>query len=573
MKKYFLKVWIPAFAGMTLLLMVSPVTMAKKKPVSHSMPPLSAEEKILQLSLSYKSLDNKQRETLMGELDKTHLSKQLSAYFDKLKTNIKIFENKPNVTSNLDSLKEIFLTRYDYASFEAEKILTQQYASKLTAQDYLTRARLLSRYDLLIAAAQNMERAYALDNSIQIELAELQFQARNYKRASVLFAGLKEAGTPHLELNQKLAQSYARSDQFDKAIAVYESIYNETPSEQVLQKIAFLYFDKGDYAASLQRYQQLVSNYPNSGYAKLAAWASFWGNYRLGHYPEALQSLDHLISSYPNHPRANSFEYWRARILEKTGSKNAAKQYYQQLASSSDFYGWLAQQRLQHGNLADAKIATVSSIGWGQRINAVALLKSEVPETLQEMIFTGRWEEYINCRGGVSPPKDCGRGNPAPTDDSDGYPAAFSVWVKLFSQARRIPTSLIWAIMREESRFRPEVRSPANAIGLMQLIPQTAYEVAEALGRKQFMTQDLTQPAVNIEMGSQYLAMMLRRFDGNLIHTIASYNAGPDAVTRWLASRNNLEWDEFVEEIPYLETRAYVKKVWMSYVRYAALYP
>jgi soluble lytic murein transglycosylase len=152
------------------------------------------------------------------------------------------------------------------------------------------------------------------------------------------------------------------------------------------------------------------------------------------------------------------------------------------------------------------------------------------------------------------------------------YPPAYPTLVSLFSETRNLPSALAWAIMREESHFRPSVVSPANAIGLMQIIPPTGYEIAQNLGRNQFTQEDLYRPAVNIEFGVQYLAMNLNRFNGNFVGTIASYNAGPEAVERWTKARPNREWDEFVEEIPYDETNNYVKKVLKSYYLYSLLY-
>jgi soluble lytic murein transglycosylase len=126
--------------------------------------------------------------------------------------------------------------------------------------------------------------------------------------------------------------------------------------------------------------------------------------------------------------------------------------------------------------------------------------------------------------------------------------------------------------MREESRFRPDALSPAQAMGLMQIIPPTGVAIARELGRKGFVPEQLYRPVVNIEYGVQYLNTNLKRFGGALPQTIASYNAGPDAVARWLKARPDREWDEFIEEIPYQETNRYVKKVLKSYYIYCLLY-
>ncbi|MCU0654799.1 MAG: lytic transglycosylase domain-containing protein [Polyangiaceae bacterium] len=124
--------------------------------------------------------------------------------------------------------------------------------------------------------------------------------------------------------------------------------------------------------------------------------------------------------------------------------------------------------------------------------------------------------------------------------------------------------------MRQESAFDPAARSPALAEGLLQLLPSTAREVAR---RNQVPYEDgtLQRPAVNIDLGARYLAMLLRMWKGNLVLSVASYNAGPQAVSRWLAHHENPEADLWVARIPYGETRTYVARVLGNLARYAYL--
>jgi soluble lytic murein transglycosylase len=125
--------------------------------------------------------------------------------------------------------------------------------------------------------------------------------------------------------------------------------------------------------------------------------------------------------------------------------------------------------------------------------------------------------------------------------------------------------------MREESGYRPEVISVSGARGLLQLMPTTAERVAREQRLEGFHADDLFLPSVNIRLGSAYLEGLLREFDGRKSAAIGSYNAGPQAVARWVA-RNTGEDDEFVEEIPYNQTRAYVKRVMRSLHAYRVLY-
>ncbi|MBI5827922.1 MAG: transglycosylase SLT domain-containing protein [Deltaproteobacteria bacterium] len=130
---------------------------------------------------------------------------------------------------------------------------------------------------------------------------------------------------------------------------------------------------------------------------------------------------------------------------------------------------------------------------------------------------------------------------------------------------------MIAAIMREESAFNPEVVSTAGAIGLMQVMPSTGRLVARELGKGPIDPSDLFDPDLNIELGAWYLGHLSGMFNNDLVLTIAGYNAGPNAAVRW-AGTLPAETDEFIESIPYPETRRYVKKVLNSYVEFKRLY-
>jgi soluble lytic murein transglycosylase len=126
--------------------------------------------------------------------------------------------------------------------------------------------------------------------------------------------------------------------------------------------------------------------------------------------------------------------------------------------------------------------------------------------------------------------------------------------------------------MREESALDPRALSPAGAVGLTQLMLPTAQEVARSLKLGKVSKAKLTEPSLNIRLGSRYLGTLVRRFEGSVALALAAYNAGGGAVNRWLETRRDLEIDEFVEEIPVEETRGYVKRVLRSYAAYRLLY-
>ena len=130
---------------------------------------------------------------------------------------------------------------------------------------------------------------------------------------------------------------------------------------------------------------------------------------------------------------------------------------------------------------------------------------------------------------------------------------------------------LVAAIIREESQYDWRAVSRVGAIGLMQVMPGTANNVAQRLGLPPVGRDDLFDQETNIRIGVHYVEQLLEQFSGNVTHTIASYNAGPMAVGSWIALHRGRSQDEFVELIPYQETRQYVKRVLRSYREYIRL--
>jgi soluble lytic murein transglycosylase len=151
------------------------------------------------------------------------------------------------------------------------------------------------------------------------------------------------------------------------------------------------------------------------------------------------------------------------------------------------------------------------------------------------------------------------------------YPRAFSPLVLAESRAHGLPAALTWAIMREESDFYAEAKSASNAYGLMQIISSTArgLAVGTAYG---FDEAQLKRPDASIALGTKYLAGLRADFSGNPSLAIAAYNAGGGAVSRWLAARGQQDFDLWVEQIPFDETRGYIKRVLASEAAYGLLY-
>ncbi|WII72321.1 transglycosylase SLT domain-containing protein [Bdellovibrio sp. 22V] len=152
------------------------------------------------------------------------------------------------------------------------------------------------------------------------------------------------------------------------------------------------------------------------------------------------------------------------------------------------------------------------------------------------------------------------------------YPKAYSEFVNKYTKKFDVPQELVWGIMRAETNYRRDAISPVGALGLMQVMPFTGHKVATLLGEKDFKSPMLLQPETSVKIGSRYLKRLMDRFENTIPLVAAGYNAGPHRVKNWLVSFGNLETDEFVEHIPFLETRNYVKRVVSNAYIYSQLY-
>jgi soluble lytic murein transglycosylase len=149
------------------------------------------------------------------------------------------------------------------------------------------------------------------------------------------------------------------------------------------------------------------------------------------------------------------------------------------------------------------------------------------------------------------------------------YPFPFESTILKWSKQRQLNPLLVTSLIRQESRFEPEIKSSAGAIGLMQVIPPTAKTAAKNIGLSSYV---MTNPEDNINIGTYYLDFTHQKYHNNSMLAVASYNAGPNAVAKWVKRYGLEDADEFVENIPYSETQGYVESVFENYWNYMLVY-
>ena len=149
------------------------------------------------------------------------------------------------------------------------------------------------------------------------------------------------------------------------------------------------------------------------------------------------------------------------------------------------------------------------------------------------------------------------------------YPFPYEDTILKWSKQRQLNPLLVTSLIRQESRFEPAIESWAGALGLMQVMPATGQSAAKTIGLSNY---SLTKPEDNVNIGTYYLDFTHRKYDNNSMLAVASYNAGPNAVAKWVSRYGLQDADEFVEKIPYPETKGYVESVFENYWNYMLIY-
>ncbi|MBD3420240.1 MAG: transglycosylase SLT domain-containing protein, partial [Chitinivibrionales bacterium] len=150
------------------------------------------------------------------------------------------------------------------------------------------------------------------------------------------------------------------------------------------------------------------------------------------------------------------------------------------------------------------------------------------------------------------------------------YPFPFKEHIVRNANTYQLDPFFVTAVMRQESIFDPVIESPVGAVGLMQIMPYTGEEIADDLGEA-FVKDSLYRPAFNIRYGCYYLRKLMNQFKDDQLLAICGYNGGPKNARKWKRMNSNDEFDMFVENIGFSETRKYAKKVLGNYWTYKAL--
>jgi len=433
-----------------------------------------------------------------------------------------------------------------------------------------------------------------------------------------------------------LGRAYNRIGDRDRAVSSFLKIVSAYPgsewADDALYLIGNIYREANDTRNALKFYDRLATNFPDSSFADSAIWWKAWAYYTAGDYKKTEQTLSALIAKYPRSFLVNQALYWQGRSVEKTGNKTKAAAYYRNVVTRAPYtyYGYRASERLATTEVPSAAKADITI----NEMPDAALLDTAIPEepfdadgppvwtdaavealsanpsfkkslelmqldmkkeaaaelwSIQEktprkhgallglsktffelgdyyrslIIILRNYERYLE--------------GPARDKPEDlwllAYPQGYWESILTYSKKYGLDPYFVTAIIREESQFHAEALSPAGARGVMQVMPSTGEWVAQAIKMRGFDRSKLFEYDTSVSIGAWYISYLMKRFKGDPILVAASYNAGPEAVSGWLGKNGNgAVRDEFVENIPFSETRGYVKKVLRNYAEYKRIY-
>ncbi len=372
---------------------------------------------------------------------------------------------------------------------------------------------------------------------------------------------------------------------------------------EALDRLSRAYRRVDDEANAVTIDKRLIARYDDSEEATEARWRFIWRAYQAGNLAEAKRWAASMGYEVLVKVQGPSGAYWLARFQEREGKYQAAASIYREVLRRSprSYYGWRSHHRLQAieagqddpgfdvrpvdvastpddlSTLLDPK-AVQPEARTAQYLRQIA----GFPASVKELLYLGQVEPALrlarksdlsdNLRSWLA--LQGGRYSEAiklseGTDPFLSYPLGFYPLMQAATEPQGIDPLLMTSLVKQESLFDPKARSWVGALGLAQLMPFTADWVARKVPGP---VRHLTDPFWNLKLGAYYLGFVQKQLDNRPVFAVAAYNAGPNAVKKWIAKNGSEDVDVWVELIPYPETRHYVKKVYGNLWTYQMLY-
>jgi soluble lytic murein transglycosylase len=452
---------------------------------------------------------------------------------------------------------------------------------------------------------------------IQLAMVDALRHAGDSKEArKVLDAVL--ASSPEVSAQRwfELGELERAADHDDAFLHTVEQLRQVSPNspwlEQALISQGNIYLLRHDYDHALDSYRECQQRFPSGTRADYAYWKVAWLSLRQGRAADAKKALEDQIALYPSSPQLPAALYWRARLAEDDGDPSMARAFYQMLFQRfhNYYYALLARDRLArikdgpspHYALLDhvpplragtnvtaeappddnLRIQKAHLLANGALVDFAAReLKAAAeedkgtwlaPEMVQLYQDAGRYDQAIEYLKHNTVDYFAVDLSNLPRAYWEGlFPKPYWYDLQRFSAGNGLDPYLVAALIRQESEFNPNAVSRANAVGLMQLLPKVGSQMAKQEKLRSFNVHELFTPAINLQLGTHYFRSTVDKF-GAVEYALAAYNAGDDRVAEWQGMAKYRDVAEFVESIPFTETREYVQAIVRNANMYKQLY-
>jgi soluble lytic murein transglycosylase len=473
------------------------------------------------------------------------------------------------------------------------------------------------RYSEARSAFQDLQGQVSGDDRevVDLRIAESDYFLKRY-------AAAREGVQPYLEQASRKAEArffYIGALRglgvHDQAVTLTRALVADFPDSSwagdALNNLGTHYIVTNQDDLAAQTFKELFERFPDGPHGERAAWKYGWWAYTTGNHAETVRVFEKAAVTFPRSDYRPPYLYWAARAREKMGDRETAQARMRLVYTDylNSYYGRLASRRLP---AARAEAAPAAGSAFVQPVSLRVAPPAPLPDPpptatlIRQLLAAGLYDDglselrHAQKAWGTTPaieatiawvyhqkgdlrraitlmrrayPQFLAAGGEAlPTQILQViYPLTYWEAIRKNAALHDLDPYIVAALIAQESTFQAEVRSVANAWGLMQILPSTGRRLAASVGIRRFTTSMLTNGEVNIRLGTLYFKRLIQQFGGTY-YALASYNAGENRVVRWKAERPGMDEDEFIDDIPFPETQNYVKRILGTAEDYRRLY-
>lgn len=450
---------------------------------------------------------------------------------------------------------------------------------------------------------------------VDLRIAQSDFHLRRWAAARDGLRPLLDRGTRRDEAayyHVSAVRELGDHDAFVRLSRALVKAFPESPwAEEALNSLGTHYILTSQDAQSAEVFGEQFRRFPTGARAERAAWKYGWWKYKTGDYAETARVFELASHHFPRSDYRPLFLYWAGRSHARLGAAGRADARLRlvHIDYGNSYYGRLAERtvRAREGN-GSSDVVVPASASSSASSAAEPHVPPQLPNerTIRLLLANGLYDDALGELGyaqrvaGPSPVIDAtiawaysrqgelrrginlmrrtypqfltAAGQDLPTEILEViFPLTYWPDIQRHSKVHGLDPYLVAALIAQESTFDPRIKSPANAVGLMQIVPATGRRLARSAGIRNFTPAMLTNPQINLRLGTLYFARLVKQFGGTH-YALASYNAGENRIVRWKAERPGIDQDEFIDDIPFPETQNYVKRILGTAENYRMLY-